>query len=318
MFDKIPMNSFAGNFDASIKNDPKYRDFMISSQLPESDNLDFSIDGSSSYLLSHPLTKDAKDALMYIQSFSYMNNGSAYYTKRANYPSYLILFTYSGRGILQYEGSTYTLNKGDGFLIDCMKYHSYSTASDTWEHSDLHFYGGNSSFLYEKLFSDKQPVFHIPTIGIYQNVLEELLYEHTRPTTQRDCIVSGILNQILNTVFHHTAEPSTKKKSAEISKLQLYLEAHFTEDVSLDEMIKIANLSKYHLVREFKETVGFTPHQYLIHLRLLQTQQLLLLSDIPSYKIGTIMGFSTEADFINAFKKVFGCTPNSYRSSNKV
>lgn len=315
MFDRISFSSFSGTISTAVRDTPRYRDFALKNEIFTDDNAEFSIDGSSKYLLGHPLTEQTRKSFLYIQSFSYMETGPAYFTDRSDYPSYLILYTYSGSGTLDYAGKSYHLQKGDGFLIDCRKRHTYKTAGGSWTHGDLHFSGGNSDELYSALFCGSA-VFHVQTESVFQNALEDLLYVHTRPGEQRDARISLLLNHLLQIIFTSDARSENGESVRELGALQQYLESHFTEEISLETMEEIAGFSKYHLIREFKKAVGFTPHQYLIHLRLLQAEQLLMMTDIPSYKIGRLMGFTTEAAFINAFKKAYGSTPAQFRKNN--
>lgn len=124
-----------------------------------------------------PPQEEEKRHLMYMQSFSYMKVNANYYTDRKCFQSYLLLFTYEGEGILNYDGETYTLKAGDGFLIDCRKAHMYRTNGSAWVHSDLHFNGGPAEYFYHTCYAGDIPIFHYKATKDYQLILEDILME---------------------------------------------------------------------------------------------------------------------------------------------
>lgn len=124
-----------------VLKDEAYQKMVKMHHLPSAKDTSFCIDGKSRYLLKHPMSLEKQKYLMYLQSFSYMDTGASYYTKRSNYPSILLLYTYEGIGELIYRGQRYTLRKGDGFVIDCREAQFYKTMGNHWCHSDLHFWG---------------------------------------------------------------------------------------------------------------------------------------------------------------------------------
>lgn len=275
---------------------------------------DFHIEGRPRYILPHPLTPKKQENLMFMQGFGYMDSGTSYYTKRKNYHSYLLLYTYEGTGELIYRNQKYILHEGDGFLIDCTEEHFYRTADMHWRHSDLHFYGGISTFFYEENFASKKPVFHCIQQDSYQNQLEKVLRVQSGTAVNRDFLFSFELEKLLFFVLDCLNIGAKDDEIPDnVRLLQNYLEQQFIRDISLEDMVDFAGLSKYHLCRQFKRYTGFSPKQYIIYLRLLHAQMLLRSTSIPCYKIGIMSGFQNEANFIQHFKRESGMTPGEYR-----
>ena len=92
-----------------------------------------------------------------------------------------------------------------------------------------------------------------------------------------------------------------------------YLHAHYLEVIDLDSLSQIACLSKFHFLRLFKEAFGFTPHQYIIHLRLEKAKSLLATTLLNTTEITYLTGFQNVSSFCRLFQRKLGCSPLQYR-----
>lgn len=82
---------------------------------------------------------------------------------------------------------------------------------------------------------------------------------------------------------------------------------------SLDEMAMEVNLSVYHFAREFRRTLGRTPHAYVLRQRLEKAQSLLAQSEMLVAEVGRRTGFSSPAHFAHRFRLEIGVAPSNYR-----
>ena len=279
----------------------------------------FQITGCISAISEQPMTENAKQQLLYSQSFSYMKMGGGYYTRRRNYDSYLLLLTYSGKGELIYKGESYTLHPGSLFVIDCREEHEYRTLGNSWEHADLHIHGGNVGFLYQEYFSKRSPVFPLSNWKEYQNRLERLLKENQALTLYRNLRVSSEIQKLLLFVLNDQNSGNLiGEVPPPIAALTEYLAQNCSHEINLEDMAARCGLSKYHFLRLFKQYTGFTPYDYLNTLRIAQAKNLLADTDLPAYKIGQMVGFPGEASFIRLFKLKTGVTPGAYRENQKM
>ena len=65
---------------------------------------------------------------LYMQECGHFKTKFPYYTERASLPSYLLLYTVSGTGMLTYNNRKYALREGSCLFIDCMKPHRYRSS----------------------------------------------------------------------------------------------------------------------------------------------------------------------------------------------
>lgn len=319
MFDHIRFFNYAVNSSAEdVKNHKDYQMFASRYKDSVATDSDYRIQGSSRFLMSRPLPEKYLQNLLYVQSFCYMDMGASYFTERKNYTSFLLLFTYEGKGSLSYDGQEYTLQEGDIFLIDCRKYHYYRTLQDNWKHSDLHIWGRFAEFFYQENMRGRSPVFHCRQTEVFQQQLERILRFQTTDDSKWALMVSHEIESLLFLLLEWDHPAQAEQIPKELSMLRIYLENHFQDAISLDEMARFSGISKYHLCRQFKKYIGFSPKEYVLDLRISHAKLLLQTSNIPSHNICTLVGFSNEANFIRHFKNAVGMTPGQYRKQFTV
>jgi transcriptional regulator GlxA family with amidase domain len=73
-------------------------------------------------------------------------------------------------------------------------------------------------------------------------------------------------------------------------------------------------LSPYHFIRQFKKKIGYTPYKYVLLTKIDTANHLLKYSSLTIKEIAYTCGFSSESSFCNAFRKLIGLWPKSYRN----
>lgn len=90
-----------------------------------------------------------------------------------------------------------------------------------------------------------------------------------------------------------------------------YINAHISEELSLDHLAKTFYLNKDYLGNIFKNTTGYTIKEYIISKRIMLAKQYLLENEPVSWVMEKV-GFNDYSHFINTFKKQVGVTPKQY------
>lgn len=319
MFENIPLNHYephrrltSSRLTAKELHDKSYGE----GNLP---NASFSISGSVESFQVPPVTDYALEHLNYLQSFTLFHYHAPSFTERQNYPSFLIAFTYSGSGILNYQGKTYPITKGDGFFIDCRDPHRYQTESTVWDVGILHIQGPLCKDLHTQFLKSGSAVFHESLEDKFQQYLEKLLRIYSSGQLYRDWQASACIDSLLTHLLldsHQNAEKTEIPQN--IRFLITYMENNYTSHMSLDYLADFACINKYYLSREFKKYTGFSPNDYLISLRINAAKNLLVNTTLPATKIAHEVGIHDINNFTTLFKKKVGMTPIQYRSSDNL
>lgn len=93
-----------------------------------------------------------------------------------------------------------------------------------------------------------------------------------------------------------------------------YIHSHLDEDLNLAQLASIAKMSLYHFARQFKQSMGVPPHQYVTHCRIEKAKQLLMNRDLPIAEIAHRVGFQSQSHFTNLFRLSVDLTPSAYRN----
>jgi AraC family transcriptional regulator len=92
-----------------------------------------------------------------------------------------------------------------------------------------------------------------------------------------------------------------------------YVEANIDGDLDLASLADVAAMSVYHFARRFKETVGTSPHAYVLSRRVRRAQDMLRVGGSSLARVASACGFSSQAHFTVAFQRAVGVTPGQYR-----
>ena len=110
--------------------------------------------------------------------------------------------------------------------------------------------------------------------------------------------------------------PSRGPASAlDVERLDAYIGEHLARRISVAELANVACLSPSHFHAQFKDSVGFTPHQYLLKARLDRASRLLQSSPLPLVRIAEECGFSSQSALTTAMRRYLGLTPKRLRNA---
>lgn len=260
----------------------------------------------------------ARSAFFYVQETGYFKLRESHRASRKNLDSYLVVLVLSGSGTLMYNEKTYELKAGSCFFIDCMvPYYHQSSSSDPWELMWVHFHGATSKEYYRCFSTISDPAWMPQAFGELKEKLESLLDVNTHTDLMAEISSSRLIVDILSILLQDVANLQEEQTPARQKMLQVrqYLDEHYTEKFSLDELSKHFFISKYHLSREFKNHFGITPNHYVISKRITLVKKLLRFSDFTLEEIAVKCGFYDTSYLNKQFKKSEGINASDFRKN---
>jgi len=163
--------------------------------------------------------------------------------------------------------------------------------------------------------SAKELEVHVIQRGLLPAALERLAVAVERNAPAKD--LRRLLASLVETSCAAAREPTTRTLPGgplrpEIACARRIIQDRFAQTLSLGELAAEVGLSKFHLLRLFRQEVGTTPHAYQLHLRISRARELLDTHASPA-EVALACGFADQAHFTRAFKRIVGYTPGAFK-----
>lgn len=240
-----------------------------------------------------------------------------------------ILVFFKGNITYTIEGKAYSLIPGDIILVPQGDSHKVESID-------------NSDYVRLVIYLSPQYLTAIEENGVtlrdcflrvkerYSNVLRlqekgesqlSLLAAHMRQTAQKDGkydfdhlyqrtyllqFLISLNRKMTDKTVHFVDTNRCNKKMVEIIQ---YINNHLTEEISIDSLSEKFYISKYHMMRQFKEETGYTIGNYMNQKRLLLARDLLKQGEAVT-KVYLDCGFKEHSTFVRAYKQMFNEVPS--------
>jgi AraC family transcriptional regulator len=93
-----------------------------------------------------------------------------------------------------------------------------------------------------------------------------------------------------------------------------YIEQHLDERLSLDELARVAGVSRFHFARQFRLRTGESPMGFLLRARIERGKSLLRDGAASIGNVAAALGFADQSHFTRTFKRVVGVPPSEYKT----
>lgn len=245
-------------------------------------------------------------------------SGSVHASKKHAHEELSIGLVEKGISVFEYEGRMLVVGPGHLVIIPPEMIHKCSPRSfENWQFKMLFI---RPSWL--KIAFGLKSVDYIPTVKMpneknlkqTSNLFRILLSK--LPTIQKEsCLIRdlpGLLN--FGEFIVESSECFCNYNTKAFRITREYLHENFLGKITLDNLVDVSGLSKFHLIRLFNKTCGVSPHGYLMTLRINHAKKELL-KDMSIAEVAAEVGFYDQSHFSKTFKQYMGITPDYYRKA---
>lgn len=245
-----------------------------------------------------------------------------------------LLYQLNGRSDIQIDGKKYQIQNKLLTVINSRQVHSVHTHSDTSMFICVHI----SKKLIEKYIPDIDlyriycipddiPDSQFPEYLSVCRQMEDLLRLYITDKLAWQMESEGIILQVLAQLIRHFSRKSAPDEiglsSADrtsfnrIRDVITYVEEHFREPISLQDIAGHLSLGREYFCRFFKKNMGMSFLRYLNEVRISHVYRDLEQTDAPIAEIAEKNGFHNQKLFNRTFREVYGCTPSAVRRKLK-
>lgn len=132
------------------------------------------------------------------------------------------------------------------------------------------------------------------------------------PRFEKEEALFFLLEQVLQEYACPFDSEDVSRPNPQIQALCTYMEEHFSDNISLDELTDMTTFGKSYLLRCFTKQIGVSPYRYLQTIRLDKAKRFLE-QGIAPVDAAAMAGFSDQSHFTNFFKEFIGLTPRQYQ-----
>lgn len=233
-----------------------------------------------------------------------------------------IIFFLSGKATYHIEGKAYHLKPWDILLVSRGAIHmpeiDFSVPYQRfilWIREDIRIPELTACF---QKASDRS--FSLIRLNSHlQEQLKDILYELEDSLSGQkfgdDLLKDALFTQLMvhiNRIFlqkEYITDRKSYSSDSQVEKLVRYINRNLDKDLSIDMLAGEFFLSRYHMMRKFKEETGYTIHSYITSKRLLLARSLIS-QGVPVMKASAQSGFQDYTTFVRAYKKQFGSAPS--------
>ena len=240
-----------------------------------------------------------------------------------------LLLLRSGSGGYTVDGKRYSLEAGDVVLIDSGCIHRpefeqgllyervivYISPDFLREHS-------TEDCRLQEIFGGRHGhVLHLGQPEQIWTLSDALERELSEERFGRELLCNGLLLRLLIEIARSIEDARTRfvkpiaPADSRILDLLRYIDAHLTEDLRIDTLAEQFYISRFHMMRLFRQETGQSIHGYLQERRLLYARDLIR-QGISATESCFLAGFGSYSSFTRAYAKHFGTTPTGRRGSS--
>lgn len=231
------------------------------------------------------------------------------------------------------ENERFPVKKGDVFVMGRGINHGYDSAKNfricnimfrpeallDSDYDIKQYPGFHALFLLEaqvnnaQSFSSRLKLSHMHFSEL-EHLLDTTIEEYSANRHGKKTMLLSYFMQIVTRLSRLYDTPSKQREISGIAEAAAFMESHYMEDITIEQVLEVSHYSQRHFIRLFSTAYNTTPQKYLVSIRLRHACALLKDSTLSITEIALKCGFSDSNYFSRAFKKTNGMTPTQYRS----
>lgn len=233
------------------------------------------------------------------------------------YPHYQWIQVKEGSGTFHIDGTEHKIGRNQGILIFPHIAHEYRAQTSPWIVNWFTFNGEGLKEYLMQLNIERTGVYSVADTGLFPGIIKRAL-KLLRSANPFQVIDGSLLvNEFLVSFVKHAHPGYTDtayKLYSRLNPVLHYIDDHFSESLSIEDMAEIIGVTPQYLCQLFKKIINQRPIEYLNNVRINKSKDLLI--KFPKMKVDEISkksGYDSSSYFCSIFKRNEGMSPGRFR-----
>lgn len=236
-------------------------------------------------------------------------------------PCYIIHLITKGKGSYYVDGKQYSLEKGQGFLIEPNVITFYQAdAEEPWSYTWIGFEGEEAKKILREIgITQKSPIFRTNSMEKLQNIIMEMM-SCKDGATKSELKLQGLFYMFMGVLVEDGAvidEKFSVSSNTHIQKALEFIHKNYGDNINVNEVVDYIGLNRSYFSTLFQKNVGMSVQKYLTVFRISRANELLDITDNSIESIAEDCGYNDPLVFSKVYKKMYGVTPTQHRKLDR-
>lgn len=236
-------------------------------------------------------------------------------------PGCYLVYVPTGRGTLETASGNWEVNSGDVMVLYPGEWHNYKPSKDTgWEE---YWIGIRGEVLSNRILKDLFPenTSYVKQMGYQEELI--FLFNQSLKLVKKNSfgfrkILAGIVLQLVAYVISYENKELGSREEQLCKKIIDFIRENLNTDVNFKKLASDYHLSYNRFRTVFKNNMGVSLQQYLIHERLEHAKRLMVNTELSLKEISAKTGFNSIFYFSKVFKNKMGYSPGQIRRKKNI
>lgn len=232
------------------------------------------------------------------------------------FPHYQVIYCMNGSGMLKVHEEKFLITSQQVFILYPDEKHEYYPVEEPWETHWVIMDGEHVQNMFRALGFTKSMVLYLHNSFGLNELWRQIIVEAKTQYSNNGYQCSALAYSFMIALKNITSVELPVIKEKKVSKLNVvlkYIDQHFGENITLDELAGVIDVSPQYLCRLFHAYLNIRPFEYITKRRIQEAKILLIESKLTETEISSSCGFNSLSYFCSLFKKYEFITPTEFR-----